>query len=183
MAAAVADRLPALRLSGSTGLEGFTVGQLLETPVYSLIAALTAPLFDNGRRKAKVAEQRAVVQERLAGYGAALIGAATEVESALAGERLALALAFELEEQRALAASTVGAARDRYRDGQIDYLPVLAAVQTEQRLGLAVLDARRAHLALRVQLYRALGGTWTAALAAPAPLPLRPASRSEGRTP
>ncbi len=173
VAAAIADRLPALRLSGSAGLEGFTLRQLIETPVYSVLAALTAPLFDSGRRKAKVAEQRAVVEERLAGYARALLAAATEVESALAGERHAVALAGELEEQRTLAAATVAAAVDRYRDGQIDYLPVLQAVQTEQRLGIAVLDARRAHLALRLQLYRALGGTWTTALRAPAPLPLR----------
>lgn len=173
VASAVADRLPALRISGSAGVEGFTLRQLIETPVYSVLAALTQPIFDNGRRKAKVAEQRAIVEERLTGYAKALVTAATEVESALAGERHAIALATELEEQRTLAAATVGAALDRYRDGQIDYLPVLSAVQTEQRLSLAVLDARRAHLALRVQLYRALGGTWTAELTAPTPLPLR----------
>lgn len=175
VASAVAERLPALRLSGSAGLQGYTVAQLIETPVYSVLAALTAPLFDGGRRKARVAQERAVVAERLAGYAKALVGAATEVETALAGERHAVQLLAELEEQARLAAATVGAARDRYRDGQIDYLPVLAAIQTEQRLGLAVLEARRAHLALRLQLYRALGGTWTAALPAPAPLPLRPA--------
>lgn len=179
VASAVADRLPTLRLSGSAGIAGFTVRQLIETPVYSVLASLTQPLFDSGRRKAKVAEQRAVVEERLAGYARALVTAAIEVESALAGERHAVELAAELEAQRELAAATVGVALDRYRDGQIDYLPVLSAVQTEQRLGLAVLDARRAHLALRVQLYRALGGTWTAELAAPAPLPLRSSPRPE----
>ena len=173
VASAVAERLPAVRLTGLLGLQNYTLRDMIESPVFSVLAALTGPLFDNGRGKAKVAQQRAVVEERLAAYAGALIVAAAEVESALAGERHAAGLLVELEAQTELAAATVAAARDRYRDGQIDYLPVLQAVQTEQRLGLALLEARRAHLGLRVQLYRALGGTWTAALAPPAPLPLR----------
>ncbi len=173
VASAVAERLPAVRLSGLLGFQSIKLSELFSTSVFSLTGTLLAPLFDNGRGAAKVAQQRAIVEERLAGYAKALVGAATEVESALAGERHAAALLVELEDQVELAADTVTAARERYRDGQIDYLPVLQAIQLEQRLGIALLEARRAHLGLRVQLYRALGGTWTAELSAPERLPLR----------
>ncbi len=168
VAAAVADRLPALRLQGSLSLSSSTLADLIATPLWSLLGAITAPLFDNGRRAAAVDQQHAVVSERLAGYGQAMLTAMTEVEAALAQEQHQLALVVELTAQRELAAATLREARDRYREGQIDYLPVLSALQAEQRVELAALDAARQHLSLRVRLYRALGGTWTRTLAAPA---------------
>lgn len=164
VAAAVADRLPALRLSGSVNAQGSELSDLIASPLYSLFAAVTAPLFDYGRRKAEVERRRAVVEQQLASYGDVMITAMVEVESALAQEKHFQALIAELVEQAELAASTVKAARDAYREGQIDYLPVLSAVQGEQQVALAILQARRQLLSLRVSLYRALGGSWTAEL-------------------
>jgi NodT family efflux transporter outer membrane factor (OMF) lipoprotein len=164
VAVAVADRLPSLRLQGSIEERGETFSELIASPLYSLLASVTAPLFDYGRRRAEVVRTRAVVEERLAGYGDAMVTAMAEVEIALAQERHQQQLIVELLEQAELAAATVAAARDAYREGQIDYLPVLSAVQGEQQVALAILQARRQLLSLRVTLYRALGGSWTAAL-------------------
>lgn len=164
VAAAVADRLPSLRLSGSVDAQGSELSDLVASPLYSLFASVTAPLFDYGRRKAEVSRRRAAVEQALAGYGDVMITAMVEVESALAQEKHHLAGIAELVEQAELAASTVKAARDAYREGQIDYLPVLSATQGEQQVALAILQARRQLLSLRVSLYRALGGTWTAGL-------------------
>jgi NodT family efflux transporter outer membrane factor (OMF) lipoprotein len=164
VAAAVADRLPSLRISGSVDARGSELADLIKSPLYSIFASVTAPLFDYGRRKAEVRRRRAVVEQELAGYGDVMLTAMVEVEVALAQEKHQQALIAELVEQAELAASTVGAARDAYREGQIDYLPVLSAVQGEQQVALAILQARRQLLSLRVTLYRALGGTWTAAL-------------------
>lgn len=161
---AIADRLPALRLQGSVGNNGTEVGDLIAAPVYALLASVTAPLFDYGRRKAEVSRTRAVVRERVAAYGEAMIRAMVEVEVALGQEQHQQQAIAELLEQARLAAETVRAARDAYREGQIDYLPVLQATQGEQQVALAILQARRQLLSLRVTLYRALGGTWTAAL-------------------
>ena len=38
---------------------------LIATPLWSILAAVTAPLFDGGRRRAEVERNRAVVEERL----------------------------------------------------------------------------------------------------------------------
>ena len=164
VAVAVADRLPSLQLRGRIEERGETFADLIASPLYSILAAVTAPLFDYGRRKAEVARTRAVVEERLAAYGEVMVTAMAEVEVALAQERHQQDLIVQLLEQAELAASTVRAARDAYREGQIDYLPVLSAVQGEQQVALAILQARRQLLSLRVTLYRALGGSWTAAL-------------------
>jgi NodT family efflux transporter outer membrane factor (OMF) lipoprotein len=161
VAAAVADRLPSLRVQGSTSLQSSTIGDFVKSPLWSLLAAITAPLWDNGRRAAAVDQQRAIVRERVADYGQVMVQAIGEVEAALAQESHQLALLEELLRQRDLATATVREARDRYREGHVEYLSVLSALQAEQRLEVAVLDARREHLSLRVRLYRALGGTWT----------------------
>lgn len=164
VAVAVADRLPALRISGSVDARGSELADLVESPLYSIFASVVAPLFDYGRRKAEVRRRRAVVEQELASYGNVMVNAMVEVEVALAQEKHHQALIAELIEQSELAASTVQAARDAYREGQIDYLPVLSAVQGEQQVALGILEARRRLLSLRVTLYRALGGTWTAEL-------------------
>ena len=60
-------------------------------------------------------------------------------------------------------------ARTRYRQGLSDFLPVLTALQSQQQAQLQLLSARRQALSYRVQLCRALGGTWTNTPAKPAP--------------
>ncbi len=168
VAVAVADRLPALRLQGALSEQSGSIVDLIATPLYSLLASVTAPLFDHGRRRAEVDRNRAVVEERLADYGQAMLRAMVEVETALQQEPHHVALAAELAVQVQLAAATVVEARTAYREGALDnYLPVLTAIQGEQRLALQILGTRRQHLRARVTLYRALGGTWMSTLQAP----------------
>ncbi|MCB9573412.1 MAG: TolC family protein [Kofleriaceae bacterium] len=167
VAVAVADRLPGLRLQAALSLGSQSLVDLIKTPLYSLLASVTAPLFDHGRRAAEVDRTEAVVKERLAGYGKALLTAMIEVDSALIQEAHQQALIAELTGQQEIAAAMVREARTSYREGQIDYLPVLNAIQAEQAVALNILQAQRTLLSLRVTLYRALGGTWTSTLAAP----------------
>ena len=72
-----------------------------------------------------------------------------------------------LEQQRALAQSTLDVSRARYANGQLDYLNVLIAVQSLQALERRLIGEQRALLAIRAELYRALGGRWTERLEAP----------------
>jgi outer membrane protein TolC len=167
VAAAVAERLPGLRLQGAVSLQDSSPLELLAAPLWSLLAAVTAPLFDGGRRSAEVERQRAVVAERLASFGQVLLVAMAEVETALGQERSQEELLRQLAAQVELAGATVREARDRYREGQIEYLPVLSALQAEQQSQLALLQAQRQQLSLRVQLYRALGGSHVRTLQEP----------------
>lgn len=167
VAVAIADRLPALRLSASTGLQSPTLSDFLTSPVYSLLASVAAPLIDGGRRKAEVERQRAIVEERLMSYGQVLLQAMVEVESALANEKQQLAYIVELEQLVELSRLTLEQAQERYNQGLIDYLPVLTALQGRQRAELTLLQARRSLLSFRIQLCRALGGTWTEELRDP----------------
>ena len=52
-------------------------------------------------------------------------------------------------------------ARRLFEQGQSDYLPVLNALASLAGLERSGLQAQRQLLSYRVQLYRALGGTWS----------------------
>ena len=165
--AAVADLLPTLRLSAEFGYQSFEISQLFDSFIGNLAAGLTAPLFDGGRRLAEIDRSDAVLFERLQQYGQAWITALQEVEDALAREREQKQLLSRLDEQIGLAEATLTRARESYLGGLADYLTVLTALQTVQTLERNRLAARGRLLSFRVQLHRALGGSWTDRIGAP----------------
>lgn len=157
---AIADQFPALRFSASTGFADSGIETLFTSWIYNLIANLVAPLFDGGRRSAEVDRVRAVLEDRLYGYGQSVLNAFKEVDDALILEARYGdhhdALVVTLEQAR----STLDEARSRYQQGLADYLPVLSALQSVQQTERRVVSVRRQLLSYRIQLHRALGGTW-----------------------
>ena len=167
VAAAVADRLPALRIGAETGYESRDfdeIEDIFDNWIWSLFANITWPVFDGGRRKAEVDRNKAIVREALGAYGQVMLRALQEVEDALIQERKQAEFLIELEKQAELARDTLREARMRYANGLSDYLPVLAALEALQTVERSQIVAERQLLSFRVQLYRALGGTWTLAL-------------------
>jgi len=65
------------------------------------------------------------------------------------------------ENQLNTAKNLLAETRNRYSQGLTDYLPVLAAVATEQDLERELITSRRELLSLRIALHRALGGPLT----------------------
>jgi multidrug efflux system outer membrane protein len=170
VAAAVAARLPALRIGAETGYETRDFNEIeniFDNWIWSLFANITWPVFDGGRRKAEVDRNKAVVKEALGAYGQVILRALKEVEDALIQERKQAEFLLELERQVQLARDTLREARMRYANGLSDYLPVLAALESLQTVERSQIVAERQLLSFRVQLYRALGGTWTLALEPP----------------
>ena len=159
--AALAARLPGLRLNASTGYDAQSTASLFDELIWSAGAGLVAPLFDAGRLAAAQRQRQAQLEEAMARFSQAALLAATEVRNALAQEQFQRQ---HLAAQRArLAASqaVLDAARERYSNGLSEFLPVLTALVALQSDQQAVISAERQLLAYRVQLHRALGGTWT----------------------
>ncbi len=160
-----AERYPALRLSGSIGSEALTLGALgsAATLGRSLLASLSATLFDGGRLESAYQAQQAVAEQALHGYRATVLAALQEVEDALAafgrdGEReQALAQAVEAARNAALLA------RQRYRSGVIDFQTVLDTERSLRTVEDARASARADRLSALIRLYKALGGGWTPA--------------------
>jgi outer membrane protein TolC len=132
-------------------------------------AVLNVPLFDGFQRRAGVDLNRARVREAIDNHSRVLQQALLEVDNALAQERDQGRNVEALEEQLTAAREALDSARDRYRQGLNDFLPVLTALQGVQQTELAILSARRQRLSYRVQLHRALGGAWTRRIERPRP--------------
>lgn len=158
--AAIAAQYPSLNLSASTGFQAPDLLELFEYWVWNLAANLVAPLFDGGRRSAEVDRTRAVLEDLVLAYGQATLTAVTEVESALAQESRQRQHVERLEDQLELARLAYTETEVRYASGLSTYLEVLTAQRALQQSEQSMLQARRQLLSFRVQLHRALGGTW-----------------------
>jgi len=160
VAAAVADRLPALRLTGGGTTSAEKTQDLFKNWILNLATGLSAPLLDGGRRSAGVRRQRAAAADDLLAYGQVLLAAMQEVEDALVQEREQAVHLEELARELVAARAALQESRQRYTNGLTDYLPVLAGVQAVQRLERSQLSAQLQRVAYRIRLCRALGGGW-----------------------
>lgn len=165
-AAAVADRLPTLDLSTSLFLQAGNLGNLLDELIWSASAIVGQTIFDGGRLKAAQREAESVAKERLYLYGQILLEALEDVRNALVGEKRQKERLASLRRERKSARASLEAARSQYREGNLDYLRVLDALQRLQEIERDLLEARRRQLSFRISLCRAIGGSWATGLEA-----------------
>jgi outer membrane protein TolC len=159
-AAAVAARYPRIDLSAalSTSSSG---GELFSRWLGNLVAQLTAPLFDGGQRSAEAQRTRAAVLEALNEYRQSLLEALGEVEVALVAELGQRRYLASLDTQLRQAAAVQRQERQRYFQGDSDYLSVLDALRSRQALERQQVTAQRQLISDRIQLVRALAGGWS----------------------
>ncbi len=162
--AAEAERLPSLRLSGSLGVDTLRSSKLFnpESAASGIIAGISGPIFDAGRIRANIAAQGASEEQALLSYESSILTALSEVEDALIAcqkteERLAT-----LEKAAAAGREASKLATQRYRTGVIDFLTVLDAQRNTLAQEEGLINVRADRAAAHVQLYKALGGGWSA---------------------
>lgn len=162
VAVAVANRLPQLRLGGAYGPFRRIGDDYSTAAIWNVVANLVMPLFQGGRLKAEVKRNEAVVRERSYNFGQVLLQAILEVENALVQESKQLEYIVELEGQIVIADASLEEARRRYADGigEQSFIQILSALSTQQQIEQTLLSAKQQALSHRVQLCRALGGTW-----------------------
>jgi outer membrane protein TolC len=160
---AIASRLPTFSLSASVGFSSGEFTSLFENLVYSLIGGMTAPLFDGGAGKGRVNAAEAGTYAALAEYGQTMLVAIKEVEDALLQEQQQRDYIAALEEQLQAAEDNLESTRARYRQGDAstNFLDVLNPRQVIEDIQRNLIAARREQLSHRVQLCRAVGGSWT----------------------
>jgi multidrug efflux system outer membrane protein len=153
---------PSISLTGNYGSQSRELSDLFSGPanIWSLGLALDLPLFDAGRRNARVDQASAQQKQALASYVSAVRSAFTDVRDALvAGEYYGRSVAA-LQQQADAAARSLELARKRYDAGYSRYLEVLDAQRTANEVSLSLVRARQSQLAEVVNLYAALGGGW-----------------------
>ncbi|TEA80176.1 efflux transporter outer membrane subunit [Allopusillimonas ginsengisoli] len=160
VAAARAALMPSLSLSGYVGGGGQRLSQILENPLYSLAASLTAPIFNAGRLAAGRDLAQADREALLAQYRQSIVAAFADVQVAL--DARAGLQAQELAQQEALvqAEAALALADARYREGAETLLVLLDAQRSLYAAQDEAIQIRAARLQNAVDLYRALGGGW-----------------------
>ncbi len=157
-----AARYPSLRLTGSLGLRAASLSGLGEAAATnSLLAGITAPIFDSGRIRSNIEIQDAVLeQDRLAYQGSVLV-ALQEVENALVSVSNSSRRQAELIRAAASAGQALELARQQYSVGLADFQTVLDSQRTVLNLDDQLATSEGDHSTALIQLYKALGGGWT----------------------
>ena len=161
---AEADRLPSLRLSGSLGVDTLKSSKLFnpESLATGIIAGISGPIFDTGRIRSNIEAQSAAEEQALLAYQSTVLTALSEVEDALIACRLSAQRLASLEKASAAAKDASKLASQKYRAGIIDITTVLDTQRSDLALEESVAAVQADRAAAHVQLYKALGGGWSA---------------------
>ena len=121
---------------------------------------VSGPIFQGGRLLEQYEAQRALWDEMIAQYQAAIIQAFREVSDALAAEAELVGERVAREKQVAALKEAVELSLLRYQGGRATYLDVLDAEQQLYPAEDALAQTQRDQLSSVVTLYKALGGGW-----------------------
>ncbi|HOP40605.1 MAG TPA: efflux transporter outer membrane subunit [Geobacteraceae bacterium] len=160
---AEAARYPSFKLSGSVGLEALTLRALgnSESGTYSLLAGITAPIFNAGRLKNQVVIQDAVREQAQVAYEKTVLSALQDVENALVSLVRTRERTEALERAVEAARNAELLARQRYSSGLIDFQSVLTTQRTVLAAEESLAGTRSDGVLAIISLYKALGGGWS----------------------
>ncbi|MBK9130926.1 MAG: efflux transporter outer membrane subunit [Gammaproteobacteria bacterium] len=161
-----AAQFPTFTLTGAFGGQSEEFSDLLESGarIWSIGLGATMPLLDAGRYSARTRQAEAVQSQALADYQQAVETAFREVADALTNAESARAAAEDQEKRVTAARSALRLSQKRYEAGYSGYLEVLDAQRTANTAEQALIQHRQAQLAYSVDLIKALGGGWSAAV-------------------
>lgn len=169
LAQADAALRPSLRLTGSLGLGALTLGGLTSGSAVAgaLLAGIGLPVFDGGALRGQQRAQQAAVDQAQEAWRASVLAALREVEDALValqGDRERLQ---RLQAAAQAASNAATLANQRFRSGLVDFQTVLDTQRSQLGTQDSLASARADLAADHVRLYKALGGGWADAPAAP----------------
>ncbi len=160
IAAAKADRLPALKLTASQTYSSDEFSSLFDNWIRNLAGNLTGPIFDGRKRRMEVERTKAIVDERLATYGKNVFTAIKEVEDALEDEQQNNKTLDSLMRRLVLSEKTMREAKTRYLNGNSDFINILREQLNILLIQQNIIQSREEMLIARIKLYKALGGSW-----------------------
>jgi outer membrane protein, multidrug efflux system len=164
ISAARAALLPAIRLTGATGIASNTLRSLLGAPsaTFSIGASLLQPIFDGARLRTKVTVTESRQRELVLVYRKAILAALADVESALVAAKHDADQELLFEQSLQQARHALHLAEVRYREGADDLLVLLDAQRTLFQAQDQMAQIRFARLQAVLALFKALGGGWVA---------------------
>ena len=153
---------PAISLTASLGAQSAELASLLSSGagIWSLGLGAVAPIFDAGRREARVEQADARREQALASYRRSVETAFREVADALVDVEESSGAESDLGTRLQAARNALELSSLRYESGYSPYLEVLDAQRTANDAELAFVRNRQARLGFSVDLMKALGGGW-----------------------
>ncbi|MEG1214329.1 MAG: efflux transporter outer membrane subunit [Leclercia sp.] len=159
-----ASLLPSINLTATGSLQDRTLPGLLDNPLelWSVGGSILAPLLNRQALNAQVDIAQSQRNQALYSYEKTVRNAFKEVNDSLDaitrfGEQLT-----ELVAQQEVAQETLRIAQNRYRNGYSSYLDVLDAQRTLFSVQTSVVEVKNNLLLAQIDLYKALGGGWSA---------------------
>ena len=164
---ATANLFPVFSLTGLLGVQTIDLSQAISPQSTLWLAGLgmVAPIFAGGLLQGRLDYARAQQQEVLGIYIKVVRNGFGEVSDALVNVRQTLTTEGYLSTQVAASTKAQEFAIMRYEAGYVDFLTVLQEQRTTNDARLAYVINRAARLQSAVDLFKALGGGWTATAA------------------
>ena len=156
-----ADLFPRVNVTGFVGLLSGDVGTLFRSSsnAWAVSPTVSWPAFDFGGAQARLRAQKARGAESLADYQQTALRAIEDLQDAVTAYRERQSEVASLAEQVAAARRASDLARDRFKEGDIDFLRVLDADRTRLQAEDALTQAQTNANTDVVAVYKALGGS------------------------
>jgi NodT family efflux transporter outer membrane factor (OMF) lipoprotein len=165
-----ASWLPVVSLFGAAGWQTYNFQQPMTFDGNSAFATwsfgvrLTWPIFDGGQRLTEAKQLTLTIKRRSMLYEQVFLDVVRSVQDAQIQEAKQADNVRTLRAEVELGRKVLTEARQLFEQGLSDYLSVLTALGNLSDLQRALIAAQRTLLFHRLQLYRALGGTWSQAI-------------------
>ena len=160
---ATAELYPQVTLGGSIGSSASNIGNLFSNPIGFLLGPLISwSSSDHARARARVAGAEAGTQEALANFDGTVLRSLQETETALSVYANSLRRREALQAARNEAEVAARIVRAQQREGQVDSLALLDAERTFAEAEAELANAKGQVATAQIDLFRALGGGWSA---------------------
>jgi outer membrane protein TolC len=149
-------------LTGSAGFQSSSLTTWFTWPsrFWSVGPQLAETLFDAGRRRAVIAEERAAYDAVVAGYRETVLTAMQQVEDNLAASRILGEEADKVAQTVQAATRALDVSTAQYKAGTVNYLTVITAQATLLNAEVTAVNLLTRRLNASVLLIQALGGGW-----------------------
>jgi len=159
---AEAARLPSLSLSGSVGLSGNMLSNMLAAPLFALGPSVKMSIFDGGAASARVAEARSRTEAALWTYRETVSTAVKDVQDSLSDLASAGDRRTPLTRQVATGQRAIVIAVKAFLIGAVDFTTVVAVQQALNQASEDMVAVQADEATDLVALYKAIGGGYEA---------------------
>ena len=159
---ALTSMFPSLTLNAQVGAESDLLSDLLKSPYHLLQATVLQPIFGWGKNHARLKARRAALERAGYAYEKAVLTAFRDAYNAIATfNKMKEIHQTRLQLERS-SRSSLELAQLQYVNGAIGYMDLLDAQRTYLDAQISVNDALRDRQLALVDVYKALGGGWSA---------------------